>query len=365
MPVITPGQYVSLHSGRGVQMYQWQPSDQQTLTWARQLRDVSKATLALGNLMTDDEKFPDIYPWVHHLSIWSGDWTPKLYWTGPIQKVTANRFGGSINASDISAYLAKTRCPMTKAWNAVDPCIPAGELWNEMISLQDLTANPVIREDPWGDHFNVNTTADSEMLDKTIKTLEQYGLRWTVIAGTPLLGPMPYQPIASLGEKDFVGDDGISLIRDGTATANDVLLRGTDNIARARVDLADLNLQSIVNIDNMFGVSNTIRATQQYVRQTGMIKTDIDVPSNAVFHPDANVSIDQLVPSARFAVEAYGVRLRMELESIQVSASAAGSQIAPTFNEVQDWTEIGQLQSTVGSSLALSQGGISPDVSSP
>lgn len=364
MPVITPGQYVSIHSGRGVQMYQWQPSDQQQLTWGRQLRDVSKATLSLGNLMTDD-KFPEIYPWVHHLSIWSGDWTPKLYWTGPIQKITANRYSGSIAASDISAFLAKTRCPLTKAWDGVDPCIPAGELWNAMIALQDLTADPVTREDPWGDHYNVTTTADVETLDKTIKTLEQYGLRWTVIAGTPLLGPMPYAPIASLGESDFIGSEGIALIRDGTATANDVLLRGSDNLARARVDLANLNLQSIITIDNMFGVSNTVRATQQYVRQTGMIKTDIDVPSDAIFHKDANVSIDQLIPSARFAIEVYGVRLRMELESIQVTASQGDTQIAPAFNEVQDWTEIGQLESNGGSALALSQGGVSPDVTSP
>lgn len=363
MPVITPGQYVSIHSLRGVQMYQWQPSDQQQLQWGRQLRDVSKASLTLGTLMTDDDNFPDIYPWVHWCSIWSGDWTPKLYWTGPVQKVTANRYGGSINASDVSAYLGKTRCPLTKSWDAVDPCIPAGELWDRLIELHGLSIDPVLRQDPWGDHFNVTTKSDVEMLDKTIKNLEQMGLRWSVIAGTPLLGPMPYQPIASLDENDFTGEAGISLIRDGTATANDVLLRGGDNLARARIDLSNLNLQSIVTIDNMFGVSNVMRATQQYVRQTGMIKTDIDVPSNAVLRPDANVDIDQLIPSARFAISAYGVRLRMELESINVAASGSDVQVAPAFNEVQDWTEIGQLQSQ-GGQLSMQQAGVQ-DVTSP
>lgn len=363
MPVITSGQYVSIHSLRGVQMYQWQPSDQQQLQWGRQLRDVSKATLSLGNLMTDDNKFPEIYPWVHWCSIWSGDWTPKLYWTGPVLKVTGNRYGGSISACDMSMYLGKTRCPLTKSWDAADPSEPAGELWQSMIEQQGLAADPIIRPDPWGDRFNISTTADIEMLDKTIKNLEQMGLRWSVIAGTPLLGPMPYSAIASLGENDFMGESGFSLIRDGSGTANDVMLRGGDNLARARVELSGLNLQSIVSIDNMFGVSNVVRATQQYVRQTGMIKTDIDVPSNAVLHPDANVTIDQLVPSARFAIEAYGVRLRMELEAISVTASEGDTQISPTFNEVQDWTEIGQLQSN-GGQLSIQQAGVQ-DVTSP
>jgi hypothetical protein len=166
---------------------------------------------------------------------------------------------------------------------------------------------------------------------------------------------MPYEPIASLGEQHFLGD-GLQLMRDGTNTANDILLKGPDTLARARVDLgADVNLQALVTADNMFGVSNVERATAEYVRQVGMIKTDIDVPSNAVLHPDAPVLADQLVPSARFAIEAYGVRLRMELESITVNASSSNVQITPTFNEVPNWTELGALQQN-GGQLSMQSG---------
>lgn len=360
MPIIEPGSIVSVHSVKGVLMYQFTTSQQSSLQWGRTLRDVSKSVLTAGPMLVSG-KIPDIYPWIHWMSIWSAD-AETLYWTGPIQKFIANRFGTEIDASDPSAYLSRTRVPETKAWDGVDPCIPMNELWEMLCDLHGLNLLPVMRRDPWGDLYNLTVTADSEMMDKTIKTFEGYGLRWTVIAGVPLIGPMPLEPIASLGDQHFLGD-GLQLVRDGTNTYNDILLKGPDDLARARVNLgADVNLQTIVTVDNMFGVSNVQAATTQYVRQTGMIKTDIDVPSNAIFHPDAPVTVDQLVPSARFAIEAYGVRLRMELESIQVTMASSGVQIEPTFSEVPNWTELGELQEN-GGQLSM-QAGVQ-NVSSP
>lgn len=360
MPIIEPGQIVSLHSVKGVLMYQFTAAQQTGLQWGRQLRDVSKATLTAGPMLVSG-KIPDIYPWAHWMSIWDPDGR-KLYWTGPVQKLVANRFGTEIDAADPAAYLSRTRGPLTKEWEGVDPCIPMTELWERLCDLHGLNLLPIMRRDPWGDLYTLSTTADSETLDKTVKTFESYGLRWTVVAGVPIIGPMPQQPIASLGEQHFLGD-GLQIVRDGTNTYNDVLLKGPDNLARARVDLgAGVNLQTIVTVNNMFGVSNVQRATAQYVRQVGMIKNDIDVPSNAIFHPDAPVTIDQLIPSARFAIEAYGLRLRMELETIDVRMAGSGVTVTPTFMEVPDWTELGALQQN-GGQLSL-QAGVQ-DVSSP
>jgi hypothetical protein len=355
MPIIEPGQIISVHSVKGVLMYQFAANQQSSLQWGRQLRDVSKATMTAGPMMTGNGKLPDIYPWVHWMSIWAPD-AKSLYWTGPIQKFIGNRFGTEIDAFDPGAYLSRTRVPLTKSWDGVDPCIPMNEMWQMLCDLHGLTMRPVMRRDPWGDLYSLTVTTDSEMMDKTIKTFESYGLRWTVVAGTPLIGPMPLEPIASLGENHFIGD-GLQLVRDGTNTYNDILLKGPDDLARARIDLgAGVNLQQIVTVNNMFGVSNVTKATAQYVRQTGMIKTDIDVPSNALLHPDAPVTIDQLVPSARFAIEAYGVRLRMELESISVNLGADGVvQIIPTFQEVPNWTELGELQQN-GGQLSMQAG---------
>lgn len=354
MPIIDQNQIVSVHSVKGVLMYQFTAAQQQTsLNWGRQLRDTGTATLTAGPMMVNG-RIPDIYPWAHWLSIWSAD-AKSLYWTGPIQKLVANRFGTEIDAKDPSAYLTRTRVPLTKSWDGVDPCIPMTEMWNMLCDLHGLNQYPVRRYDPWGHLYNLSVTADSEMLDKTIKTFESYGLRWTVVAGVPLVGPMPLQPIASLGDQHFIGD-GLQLVRDGTNTFNDILLKGPDDLARARVDLGDgVNLQQIVTADNMFGVSNVEKATAQYVRQTGMIKNDIDVPSNAALHPDAPVTLDQLVPSARFAIEAYGVRLRMELETITVATSNLGVTVTPTFNEVPNWTELGELQQN-GGQLSMQAG---------
>jgi hypothetical protein len=353
MPIIEPDQIVSVHSVKGVLMYQFRAEQQTQLQWGRTLRDVSKATLTAGPMLVSG-KIPDIYPWAHWMSVWSPD-AKNLYWTGPIQRFVANRFGTEIDAADPAAYLGRTRVPITKSWDGVDPCIPMNEMWRALCDHHGLTAYPIMRRDPWIDLFTLDVTTDSETMDKTIKTYEGYGLRWTVIAGVPIIGPMPLEPIASLGEQHFLGD-GLQLVRDGTNTYNDILLKGPDDLARARVDLgAGVNLQTIVTVNDMFGVSNVQRATSQYVRQVGMIKTDIDVPNSAALHPDAPVALDHLVPSARFAIEAYGVRLRMELETIQVTATGNNVQVVPTFNEVPNWTELGKLQQN-GGQLSMQAG---------
>lgn len=351
MPVVTDQQMVMVRSLTGTPVYEFPPNRITSLQWNREGQQVSTCTVATPPLLDSDGNFLPIVPWLHWVDVWSTDYNPVLYWSGPIQNPLTDQFAGQITAVDIGALLARQRCPITESWDAVDPSIPALAAWQAMLAQQGVNIMPIQRINPWGQRFNVTLTTDVETLDKTMQELEQMGLFWSVNAGVPLLGPMPLEPIASLGLGDFQ-QPGVQVQRDGTKVFNDVLVRGPDNIAVARVPLNGLNLQTIVNVDNMFALSNVLAAAQQYVLYTGAFRTTINVPQNAVLVPDAAVTIDQLVPTARYAVDVFGVRTRMQLSSMQCNVQSGQAQVSVALAEVPNYTEIGKfLQAGGGGSL--------------
>lgn len=340
MPVVTDDQIISLHTAKGTQLWQFLPEDYSDSTWTRRLRDAGSATLTLPP-QEGLENLPDIVPWVHWVSIYDGP-RDVLLWTGPIQKARANRRGLSLEVKDSGAFLARTRNPMTKRWDGADPSTPAGELWSQMIEAQALNVKAIVRPDPEGERFDFQVITDEQMLDKTIGELVQLGLRWTVVSGIPIIGPVGLDPIASLSEEDFQGD-GIDLVRDGSATYNDVLVRGPDNLARARVDYYGQNLQTIANLDSMFGVGNVQRAADQYVRNTGAVRTRLELSSSTALHPDAPVDIDELMPSTRFVIEAAGLRQLVELTTVEVARRAGSATVSVTMDSLPDRDSEGNL----------------------
>ncbi|UJE15681.1 minor tail protein [Gordonia phage Ligma] len=334
--IVGDNQAVSLHSISGVQLAQFGPSEQASLKWTRSLREVSSCELSTA----EPDLLPEVYPWVHWLSVWDLD-APALLWTGPVIKAVASRTSLDISARDIGALLARTRNPLTKRWDSADPAEIAREMWRAMISHHGLNTSPVVRLDPEGDPFDFASSADEATLDTVMSDLVGLGLRWSVVAGVPVLGPMPAAPLAALSEADLIGD-GITVVRDGSATANDVLLRGGDTVARTTVPLAGLGLQAIVSADSMFGISNVERALRQYARHTAQIRDSLTLPGGVELHPDAPVSIDELVPSARFTIDARGLRTLMELDSVEVSRGSGSSSVSATFTTVTEVPELAE-----------------------
>lgn len=330
---ISATQVVSLHTARGTQLYQFVGRDLIDLSWSRESRQTSRAEITAAPTL-DYGRLPDIVPWLHWCSVWD-ETGQELYWTGPIRRLSSSRQSMVLECRDMSALFSRTRCPMTKRWDVTDPALIAEEMVSAAIELHNLNTRPVVRADPFGDKFDYSAAADEQMLDNVLDELVQLGLHWTVVAGVPFLGPMPRTTLAGLAETDFVGD-GLTLIRDGSQTFNDVLLRGGDALARARTEMGGLNLQTIVNVDSMFGVSNVDRATKQYARHVSRIHDSVRLPDNAVLDPHAPVYLNQLIPSGRFTLDAYGLLLSMELSGIDVSCTSEGSSVSVRMDVVDD-----------------------------
>jgi hypothetical protein len=337
-PVVTDRQVISIHTKSGAQLYQYLPEHYSDCTWSRSLRDVSSATLTLPN-PPGQNTMPDIIDWAHWATVFDGD-RNIILWRGPIQKVTWNpRTGLVLEVKDPAAYLSRTINPITKRWDAVDPAVVAGELFKAMFDLHNIDAAPIVRPDPEGDRFDFQVIRDAQMVDQTLSDLVNLGLKWTMVSGTPIVGPVGLKPVAVLHETDFLGD-GVNLVRDGSATYNEVLVRGPDNLARERVDYYGENLQTIANLDSMFGVSNVTRAAQQYLRHTGTVRTRLELPGSTVLHPNAPVNIDQLMPSARFMIEAHGIQQLMELTGVSVERRQGAASVSVTMETVEPELEL-------------------------
>lgn len=356
MMLVDQEQWVAIHTRSGVLAHQFSPSQYGKLSWSREQRQVTKCTMH-APLGPNVDRLPDLVPWVHQLSVFNS--RQELYWTGPLQKVTGTRRDLTLTAADPSALMARTRNPLTKRWDATDPAVPAGELWNGLITHHGLNIEPVIRFDPLGDRFDFRVVGDEQMVDQTIAQLVDVGLRWTVIAGTPLLGPVGVDPIAALSEDDFINAD-IELSRDGTDSYNDILVKGADNIARARLPMHGENLQQIIQIGSMFGVGNVQRATEAYVRYYGSIRETLTLPADAALHPDAPVTMDQLVPSARFTMEAFDIIRTWELTSMSCDVDNAGAFVSVAMESIPlvplEVSELTEAASKQGNTTPTNQG---------
>lgn len=329
-------QVVSLHTFQGVQLYQFLGNTLIDLTWSRESDTPSRCEITVPAFMESD-KVPDIVPWMHWASVWD-DTGQHLYWTGPVQKAVFSRQAMVLSCRDVSTLASRTRCPMTKRWDIAWPSDIARELWDRMVELHGLEIEPIVMPVhplQYDERYAYEATADNALVDSMFDELVRLGLKWTVVSGVPILGRMSRKPVAALSEADFVGE-GMSVVRDGSHFATDVLLRGGDNLSRARLPAGKLNLQTIVNIDNMFGVSNVDRAVKQYVRSTSKIHDAVALPDSAVLHPDAPLSFDQLIPTTRIILDAYGLVFQAELTGIDVRCSADGSTVGIRVAGVDD-----------------------------
>lgn len=332
--VITDDQIVSLHTLTGMNIFQFTPNDYETLVWGREQNNASAMELDLPPLQGID-RLPDIAPWLHWLTIWDGG-DSSVMWSGPIQKVTSSRKGMILNAKDHGAYLARTRAPTSKQWDKTDPALIAAELWQQMIETQGLKVMPIAATDPYtggsGNRYDFTAIKDDKMLDQMISDLVNLGMVWTVLSGVPIIGPINSRiPVASLSDVDFTGLDDIQLTRDGSLTYNDILVKIEGNNVQVGTDYYGQRLQLLKTLNHLSDVSDATAAARAYLRHYGDARTILTMPGGVILHPNAAVTLDQLVPSARFIIETQGLRQRMQLTSMDVTRQAGESSIKVTM----------------------------------
>lgn len=327
-------QYLSVHDVHGAGVGDVEPGLLGSLQWGREQTEVSRCEWRVST--ANNPLVEKLRPWLHWVTVWEDG---KSLWTGPIQRVHISRSGGtSVSCRDTSTFMWRTRIPLTKQWVGNDPTVIANELWVPMLQLHQVKVTPVVLESV-GQQFSYSATADSKRLFQAMDDLVKIGLEWTVVKGTPVLGVQPDGQVGdTLQEDDFLEE--LDRIRDGTDTFNDVKLQGQNYQSTQVAELAGLRLQTVVSLDDVFGVSNIQNAARQYAQSTARIRDTLDVPPLASLSPRCGLSLDDLVPGAHFGVSAQGIENMMVLKSMQVTTTPGKYDVQVTLETVKETVEL-------------------------
>ena len=310
-------------------------------TWSRELNEVSRCQIQapLQELSTV------VTPWAHWVSAWHG---PKLQWFGPIQETSRDRAGMTIDARDVSVLMQHTRTQISRTWSQLNVAPIAADMWRDMLLLHGVKAEPVVMPAlATASRYDYEVKADLKLVQQAMNDLTKLGLRWTVVKGRPTLGTPPTAIAAELADCDFT--QGMSIRRSGAKTSNDVRVQGKNGAWTERRELAGLHLQSIVSLDDLFGVANIQRAASEYVGRTARIRDELVIPQQATLTPDAPVELDMLIPGINISVSALGLRTILRLDQVTVTGSPSDIQVAISLSTPDNPTEIEEAGGSVQS----------------
>lgn len=330
---------ISVHTVEGVAIADFPGDTTISVNWTRERNEVSKATIVIES---QDESINDLTPWLHWITVWDCE-VPA--WTGVIQKVTLGFQSTTIECRDVSTFMWRTRTPLSRNYTQLDPAGIAEQLWQLMLELHRVKVKPEVFLSVQDRTFDFTVDADVRMLHQTMDDLVKLGLDWTVVGGRPILGTLPLgDPVAQLQDSDFMVN--IDLMRDGTGTANDVRLQGANYAETARVRMGDLHLQTLLSIDDMFGVSNIGKATAEYTQRVARIPTVLVIPPGASLHPDVPWELREMVPGAIVSVYGRGVLSSVRLEQLEVNEAAGQHEVKVTLESVTHPVELEQQEAS-------------------
>lgn len=300
--------------------------------WSREMNEVSTCTLNAPR----QELTADIVPWTTWLSCWHGS---ELQWRGPILDLKFDHQAMIIAARDLSTLMWKTRTVTTKSWSSLDIASIAADMWRDMLQLQNIDAEPdVLPALSTSGRYNISVTADVRMMQQDMADLAKLGLRWTVVRGRPILGNQPIGVAAELAECDLT--IGPQIQRSGVKTSNDVRVQGKNFARTERTDLGGLHLQTIVSIDDLFGVSNITTAAREQLKKRAYIRDSLIIPGAATLAPTAPVELSMLVPGIRIAITALGIRALFEVQKVDVAGSPTDLSVSLTLGALPDLTAL-------------------------
>lgn len=328
---------VSVHTWDGRAVGDFPCQSISAFNWGREDTEVSGCELTIQTA-AEPILLEELRQWYHWITVWHDQ---EPVWRGPIQRIRLGRTASTITARDPSTLMWRTRVPITRTFVDTSPSRIADVLWRAMYDHHGISGTPVMLPDVSDDTFTIAAAADSKMLYQLMDELVQVGLHWTVVAGRPVLGTFPRVPVVALQECDFLVE--LERVRDGTQLFNDIRVQGQNWAQNAIVDVGGLRLQNIVSLDDLRGAANVERAAEQRAREDAQLRDELVVPAQASLHPQAPVSLDDLVPGKVFAVHTETVVQLMRLDQVHVSGTAEAFDVQVSLvalNEPEDGSAV-------------------------
>ncbi|NDK24632.1 hypothetical protein FSY75_09120 [Streptomyces sp. TR1341] len=308
-----------------------------SVKWNRTVNDTSEATIVIATGVAGREccgLLGQIEPYVHELSLYRDS---ELVWQGPVTRTVENRTTFTVEAKDVTEWLA--RCVNTTllrylSTNPADPMHggPVQEIAETIIRLNlettGFSSGPdwpvmldyIVRDDDTVDTFFEKDGSDNasvwivpilQILDDELVTrgLEYTTVGRTLILGRPQTTDDPAQ--ARLTLEHFAGD--VQITRDG---ANAATLVWVTNQNDQEITGTQFGVSGVIS--PYYGRLDTLIRTQaegltaydlwQIARASyngrNPVPTSLSIPEGSSLAASAPVSMRQLVPGVRLDVVA-------------------------------------------------------------
>ncbi|MFD3612399.1 hypothetical protein ACFWXA_30895 [Streptomyces atroolivaceus] len=343
-----------------------------SVQWNRTVNDTSEATITIAKGMAADccGQLGQIEPYAHELTIYRDS---ELVWQGPIIRTTENRTRFTIEARDVTEWLARTVNTTLLRYISANPADPmhAGPVQEIAESIIKLNLNgglfasqpdwPVMvpfivrDDDPVDARFEKDGTADNEIwivpiLQILDDELVPRGLEYTTVGRSLILGrpqTTADRPQARLTLDAFAGD--IEIVRDGTNAATLIWVTNQDD-----QDITGGQFGVSGVISPVYGRLDTLVRTSaeglsaydlwQIARATyngrNPVPTSLRVPTGAGLAASAPVSMRQLVPGVRIDVVAAGMCMGLtqpyRLSDVDVEWGASGENVGISLVPIGD-----------------------------
>ncbi|WP_434593235.1 hypothetical protein [Streptomyces sp. A5-4] len=344
-----------------------------SVTWNRTVNDTSEAVITIAKGMAGAdccEQLGQVEPFAHELSIYRDS---ELVWQGPVLRVTESRTRFTIEARDVTEWLARivnTNLLRYLSTNPADPrhVGPIQEIAETIIRLNlegglyasspdwPRMLNYIVRDDDSVDaRFEKDGTADNEIwivpiLQILNDELVPRGLEYTtvgrgLILGRPQTTADPAQ--ARLTLDSFAGD--VELVRDGTNAASLVWVTNQDDhdITGSQYGVSGVVSGYYGRLDHLIrtqaeGLSayDLWQIARASYAGRNPVPTSLRIPEGAGLATTAPVSIRQLVPGVRIDVAATGMCMGLSqpyrLSDVDVEWRASGERVGVSLVPIGD-----------------------------
>lgn len=328
------GHSAFFHDRNGTVVIELPCQDVASIAWSRELTEVSRCVMR-GGSFAGDQVIGTLRPWVHHVTVYRDG---EFVWTGVVQVIEDDGDEWTVTARDYGALMWRTRTPLTKSWVDTDPVTIAVEHFAAMYGWHRVPASiPTAYASAVA--YDYSTVKDRRRIDQVMTDLVKLGIDWTIYRGRAVIMPTVRSEalVSPVGYADCDFGERMAVKRDGTRFFNDIMVKGQNFAATATREIAELRMQDIVAIDDLFGANNIRLAAEQLVARRSAIRLQVSVPSGATLLPDSPITINGLMPGVIFPVFtalAGGVYAERRLEKVEVVQDSGGETVQVTLGQV-------------------------------
>lgn len=328
-----PGDYTVALFARGGASQQGELFNAASLTWSRVLDDTSEAQVVVPYQGPDCcELLGDAWPWCNEIGLYRDE---LLVWQGPIETIVYGRETTTINAKDITAWLAhrviRTLIDYSSTGlGAADLTTIAETLVRQALTLDDPNIEQYLLTVLSGITGERKYPANGSYVYDELAELARTGVDFTTIGRRLIIaGEVPIARLPGLVDEHFAGE--LQVVKDGRLSATAAVVVGK-NVTGTAGGVGTCGLLETLATEQEILDQASATAEAASIVKAGTFPITLQVPDGSLLDPSAPIGINELIPGVIIPVTSsetcYELAADLRLKRLQVAFDSEGERVA-------------------------------------